>query len=80
MASDRLSDRDYVDFAKRLCAAYPSHRMKLKSIDYALKRYMKRTPGKGMVPPCQMCGRALPEEMFKTWIGDTEAQSPIGAA
>jgi hypothetical protein len=68
MASDRLSERDYVDFAKCLCAAYPSHRMKLKSIDYALKRYVERTPGK-----------ALLEETFKTWIG-TEAQGPTGAA
>ena len=79
MACDRLSDRDYVDLAKRLCTAYPSHRMKLKSIDYALKRYVERTPGKTGVHPRRTYDKVLLEETFKTWM-PAEAQGPIGAA
>ena len=35
------------ELARRLCAAFVSHRAGLKSMDYTLKHYLTGEPGKG---------------------------------
>jgi hypothetical protein len=39
-------EKVYVELARRLCAAYLSFQMTNKSVDYTLKRYVKRNPGR----------------------------------
>jgi hypothetical protein len=39
-------EKIYVELVRRLCAAYLSFQMTNKSVDYTLKRYVKRNPGR----------------------------------
>jgi hypothetical protein len=74
-----LHEKEYFEeLAKKLCAAYGSHRLRIKSIDYFMRRYPDQ-PGQWWVAVAKHIHSEFQRAMAKA-MADTGIMAPVDLA